>query len=298
LAGAGDSRPLVSIITPSFNQGRFLGDCIASVASQSYRPIEHIVFDGGSTDETLEVLGSAPATVSWVSESDRGQSDAINKAFARSRGQIVGWLNSDDAYFSPDVVAAAVALFLREPAVKVAYGHAALVNEDGLVLQLLWAPRFSERLLPSVNFISQPTVFLRRNVVADLLVDESYEYSMDRELWLRLSGTHRFKRIDRIVAIDRHHPARKVYTPNTRRSLEDQSLDERYVRSSKIVNWCLRRAYGPFARLAGVRLLTKTRTTFACDLHVDGIARLGWRQFLVRRRKMELGTAASRTSGG
>ena len=91
--------PLVSILTPSFNQAAWLGDNLRSVACQTYPDIEHVVMDGGSTDGSVDILRAAGDSIVWRSEPDRGQSDAINKAFSLSHGEIIGWINSDDAYF-------------------------------------------------------------------------------------------------------------------------------------------------------------------------------------------------------
>src|SRR5918992_2241290 len=101
------SAPLVSVVTPSLNQGRYLREAIESVRAQTYSPIEHVVVDGGSTDETLDIL-SEYDHLRWVSEPDRGQSHALNKGFAMATGEIFGWLNADDAY-EPHAVAAGVA---------------------------------------------------------------------------------------------------------------------------------------------------------------------------------------------
>jgi glycosyltransferase involved in cell wall biosynthesis len=280
----------VSILTPSFNQGRFLGDCIRSVAAQTYRPLEHIVCDGGSTDETLDVLRRAPASVHWVSEPDRGQSHALNKAFSRSTGDILGWLNSDDAYADPQAVETAVDLFRRRPDVDVVYGHAALANADGLILQMIWSPPFSYRLLPIVNFVVQPTVFLRRSILGESVVDEAFDYALDRELWLRLGSTTRFARIDRIVGIDRHHPDRKVYQGDPRADTEDAKLDAAYARIAPTAIRAVRRVYRPVARLAGARLIVKARQPMACDAHLDGPGKLFLRQVASRRRRMPFGT--------
>src|SRR5437868_3953200 len=103
------SSVLVSVLTPSFNQRPWLKDNLESVSSQSYPNIEHIVMDGASTDGSVEILRNSLHNVRWLSEPDRGQSHALNKAFAESRGEIVGWLNSDDAYFSCDAVGDVVA---------------------------------------------------------------------------------------------------------------------------------------------------------------------------------------------
>lgn len=204
--------PVASVLTPSYNQARWLVDNLRSVAAQTYPNIEHIVVDGGSTDGSVEILAAAPGVV-WNSGQDQGQSDALNMAFSRSTGDIIGWLNSDDAYFSRNAVAQAVAVFQEHPEVGVVYGHGVLVNGSGTLLHVLWTPPFSKKLLRSwYNPICQPTVFVRRSVIGRaFLVDRDFDYMMDRELWLYLSGRTLFHRLDRILAIDRHHPQRKSY---------------------------------------------------------------------------------------
>src|SRR5215212_4467984 len=109
------NQPFVSILSPSFNQGRFIRDCLVSVSNQTYKNIEHIVCDGGSTDQTLEHLTNAAPLVQWVSEPDRGQAHALNKAFAMSTGDIIGWINSDDALFATNTVETVVTLLDQWP---------------------------------------------------------------------------------------------------------------------------------------------------------------------------------------
>ena len=198
------------MLTPSFNQAAWLEDNLRSVACQTYHPIEHVVMDGGSTDASAEILGTAGDSVRWVSESDRGQSHAINKAFAASKGEIIGWLNSDDAYFDCRVVEDVVAYFLAHPDVDVVYGHCPQITADGHVIQVLWVPEFELRLLRKLDFIVQPGAFIRRSAITDPMVDESFHFGMDYELWLRLAESGRtFARLDRLTAIDRHQPDRK-----------------------------------------------------------------------------------------
>src|SRR5205807_1163667 len=126
-------------------------------------------------------------SIKWESRHDNGQSDALNRAFRRSAGEIIGWVNSDDAYFGPSVIARVVETFESRPNVAVVYGHAAMVNADGLLLQLIWVPQFSATLLRWENFIIQPAAFIRRSALGGRFVDEMYDYAMDRELWLRLA---------------------------------------------------------------------------------------------------------------
>jgi hypothetical protein len=207
------TTPLVSILTPSYQQAAWLPDNLRSVAEQTHPNIEHIVMDGGSTDATRDLLAAAGATVTWRSEADNGQADAINKAFAASAGEIIGWINSDDAYLDRSVIADVVAFFLAHPDVDVAYGHGLQTTEDGCAIQVLWAPPFDAELLRTANFITQPATFLRRRVLSEPMLDETFHFAMDYELWLRLlAGGATFARIDRVTGIDRHQPARKSST--------------------------------------------------------------------------------------
>ena len=186
--------------------------------------------DGGSTDGSIKILESAGPAVIWESGHDQGQSEAINKAFHRSTGDIIGWLNSDDAYFSRDAVARAVEAFQKYPEVGVVYGHAVLVNASGTLLYVLWTPPFNKKLLRSwYNPICQPTVFVRRSAIGrDFLVDRDFDYMMDRELWLHLSSRTRFLRLDQIVAVDRHHTGRKSYTRLDLAAHDYELIHERY----------------------------------------------------------------------
>ena len=206
-------RPLVSILTPSFNQAAWLGENLRSVSCQTYPTIEHIVMDGGSTDGTVEILEAAGDSVRWRSESDKGQSDAINKAFRESTGEIIGWINSDDAYFDCSVVEDVVEYFVAHPEVDVVFGHCAQIDEQGTIIWMIWVPWFFRRLLKIVNFIGQPVAFIRRSALSDPMLDETYHFTMDYELWLRLDARgSRFHRINRITAVDRHQADRKSET--------------------------------------------------------------------------------------
>ncbi len=205
--------PLVSILTPSFNQAAWLADNLRSVACQTYPRIEQIVMDGGSTDGSVEILRAAGDSVTWRSEPDAGQSDAINKAFRESTGEIIGWINSDDAYFDCRVVEDVVAYFVSHPDIDVVFGHAAQIAEDGTIIWMIWVPSFSRRLLRIVNFIGQPVAFIRRSALDEPMLNESFDFAMDYELWLRLDGKGcRFHRINRITAVDRHQRSRKGVT--------------------------------------------------------------------------------------
>jgi len=279
----------VSIVTPSFNQARWLRDTIRSVAVQDYPDVEHIVMDGGSSDASPGILARSPSLTAWRSEPDRGQSHAINKAFAASTGDIIGWLNSDDAYFDPQVVSAVVAEFERRPAVDVVYGHAALVNSAGRVLHALWVPPFNERLLRRTNFLIQPAVFVRRAAAGAALVDEHFDFSMDRELWLRLLTCGcRFRRLDRVLAIDRNWAGRKVATRLDIAAVDQFELERRYhVPHRTVTNAALIKLFTITRRIAGVRLArTLVSEQLAFDGRQDGWPHLMRRQLLQTRAGM------------
>lgn len=180
-----DTKALVSIITPSFNTGPYIDSTLKSVASQDYPNIEHIVFDGGSTDETLEILAKYP-NVAWVSEKDKGQSDAINKGFSKAKGKYIGWLNSDDTY-SEGAVSKAVEYLEKNPDVDMIYTDLNIIDEKDTVYGFTKGLEFNLRNLLENNPVKQPTFLMRREVIDKLKgVDESLHFVMDRELWLRM----------------------------------------------------------------------------------------------------------------
>jgi glycosyltransferase involved in cell wall biosynthesis len=250
--------PLVSILTPSFQQAPWLADNLRSVACQTYPDIEHIVMDGGSTDGSVDILRAAGDAVTWRSEPDAGQADAINTAFRASSGEIIGWINSDDAYFDCGVVADVVAHFVAHPEIDVVFGHAAQVSEDGTIIWMIWVPRFSHRLLRIVNFIGQPVAFIRRTALTEPMLDASYDFAMDYELWLRLEEKGcSFHRLDRITAVDRHQRARKGVTMEDvlHSDLERlaQTHGRRYPPGKRLLSW----GFYTWRRLMGVFLIPR-----------------------------------------
>ena len=275
---------LVSILTPSYNQGRFIGDCITSVANQTYRPIEHVVMDGGSTDETLEVLASAPEHLRWRSEADRGQSHALNKALAESRGEIIGWLNSDDAYADRRAIEEAVRLFERYPDVGAVYGHSLMIDAHNKVLQYAWAPPHWNALLKRLTPFTQPAVFLRRSALPEPFVREDLNFVMDRDLWRRLLTRTRFERIDLIVGIDRHHGERKVESAAFRREQDEYSGSG----LKPVLNRALTKGVKVGLRLRGLADVYSLERKLepAVSLSFDAPVSLALRQGLVPRRYM------------
>lgn len=278
--------PLVSVLTPSFNQAAWLGDNLRSVACQSYPHIEHVVMDGGSTDGSKELSGAADHRLIWHSEPDEGQADAINKAFEASSGEIIGWINSDDAYFGPDTISAVVDHFAVHPEVDVVYGHCLQTTADGGAIQVLWAPTFDGELLRTLNIISQPATFFRRSAIEPPLLDATFHFTMDYELWLRLESMgRRFARIDRFVAIDRHQPDRKSSTIKDVHDRDLERLAQRYDTRFGPEHEAARRRFYLTQRVAGARLIPRIRPPFAFTAPDRPTAGLLLRQVVTRRSR-------------
>jgi glycosyltransferase involved in cell wall biosynthesis len=287
------TAPLVSVLTPSFNQSRWLEENLRSVANQTYPHIEHIVMDGASTDGSVDILERAGRTVRWTSESDNGQSHALNKAFADSRGEIIGWLNSDDAYFRRDTVELVVRAFEEHPEAAIVYGHAALVNADGLLLHMVWVPRFSARLLRTHNFIIQPAAFIRRSAIASQFLDEAFQSAMDRELWLRLAPVQRFVRLGHVLATDRHHRDRKSVARKDLGRIDTARIVQAYPVPEGWSTQLRLKALKFAFRLAGVSLAGEAFRSLACEARPGGRTLLYIRQLFVVRALMPDGSITS-----
>jgi glycosyltransferase involved in cell wall biosynthesis len=184
-----NKSPLVSIVTPSFNQGQFLEETIQSVLSQDYDRIEYIIVDGGSTDNSTEIIRHYSDKLSWwVSEPDQGQTDAINKGFARAKGDIFAWLNSDDTYL-PNALAEAVEYLENNPEIGMVYGDANLINENGQVIGKFPARKTDyRRLQRGFVHIPQQASFFRAELWRRVgPLDPTFYFAMDYDLWVRLS---------------------------------------------------------------------------------------------------------------
>jgi len=183
-----NEKPLVSIITPSFNQAKFLEQTITSVLNQDYPNLEYLVVDGGSVDGSQDIIKKHAAKLKWwVSEPDRGQADAINKGFQRARGEYVAWLNSDD-YYLPDAISKVVNVFQSHPDLSLVYGNVLAVNGSGNIINHLRYQQWKLEDLMKFNIIGQPSVFIRRAYLQKSgLLNLSYQYLLDHQLWLRLA---------------------------------------------------------------------------------------------------------------
>ena len=207
---ASESKPLVSIITPSFNQAEFLEASLRSVLDQDYPHIEYLVVDGASTDGSVEIIARNAARLEWwVSEPDSGQAEAINKGFQRAKGEFVAWLNSDDLYL-PGAITQAVAALQAHPQAAFVYGDLDSIRRDGSRFHTIRYQPYQLQDLLSFQMIGQPSVFMRRSLLEQAaFLDPSYHFLLDHHLWLRLAQQGEIVYVPRTWAAARHHSAAK-----------------------------------------------------------------------------------------
>ncbi len=201
---------LVSIITPSYNQASYLEQTIQSVLEQDYPRIEYIVIDGGSTDNSVEIIKKyANRLTYWISEKDSGQADAINKGLVHAKGKILGWLNSDD-YYLPHAISAVVKCFEDNPDVVMIYGDMLAVNGNGQTLNVLKYKQLSLQDLLCFQIIGQPSVFFRRSALEKTgMLDTSFHFMLDHHLWIRLAQQDRILHVPQIWSAARYHAEAK-----------------------------------------------------------------------------------------
>ncbi len=194
--------PKISVVTPSYNQGQFIEETIKSVLSQEGDFfIEYMIMDGGSTDDSVEVIKKYDRLLkekkwplkcrgveySWVSEKDKGQTDAVNKGFRAATGEILGWLNSDDTYL-PGAFAKVVEYFGTHDDVMMAYGEGYYISKEGDIMERYPTEPFDIKRLAETCFICQPSVFMRRDVPDEAgYLDDGLNYCMDYEYWIRIA---------------------------------------------------------------------------------------------------------------
>ena len=257
--------PKVSIVTPSFNQGRFLPQTLDCVRAQDYPNIEHIVIDGGSTDGTLDILRTAPA-IRWVSAKDRGQVDALNQGFALATGEILAWLNSDDTMDRHTVRFAVEAL--QRTQADMVYGDLEIVDENGRHQRMIWGIPFDIRvLLYGINYIGQQTVFFRRELLQRAgPLREEFDNAFDYELWLRFARHGRLVYVPQLRAQIRHHAAAKSVAHNPVTQTDTARIRAEYWRQGGLPSWWQRAPWAGALR-------------FSCRLYRQwSVLRLhGWR---------------------
>jgi glycosyltransferase involved in cell wall biosynthesis len=234
------SQPLVSIVTPSYNQAEYLEAALRSILAQDYPRLEILVADGASSDGSPEIIRRYAGRLAWwVSEPDRGQAEAINKGLRRAGGEIVAWLNSDDLYL-PGAVSQAVGALQADPALGLVFGDALTIDGQGRPLNNLAFGDWGLAELLAFRIICQPAVFMRRAALEQAgTLDESYHYMLDHHLWLRIAALGPVKHIPAWLAAARHHPGAK-----------NVSQAEGFAReTARLLDWLQAHpALGPLAR--------------------------------------------------
>lgn len=222
--------PLVSIVTPSFNQGHFIEETIQSVLTQDYPNIEYLVIDGGSTDNTVEILRKYEGRLKWISEPDGGQSHAINKGFHMARGEIVAWLNSDDTLL-PGAISKAARHLIKNQETMMVYGEGYLMDQHSQITGRFPAtePFNLWRLIYYGDYILQQTVFMRKKIFDVIpMVDESLHYGMDWDLFIRIGKRFKVDYIPEYLGILREYPEAKSFAGGVKRLEELTSIMRRH----------------------------------------------------------------------
>jgi glycosyltransferase involved in cell wall biosynthesis len=221
---------LVSVVTPSLNQARFLEATLQSVAEQDYPNIEHLILDGGSSDETVNILtrwGEMPHIL-WTSGPDGGQADAIQRGIDAARGNVVGWLNSDDIYLDSHVIADVMSLFAK--GADVVTGGGWYISETGTRLEPIpvRADALRFRTLRHVDWVLQPATFVRKAILTESRLDTSLHYAFDWDLFIQLSRKYKFTVLPKALAGYRLHAAAKTVGRGEKRRQEIRTVAARY----------------------------------------------------------------------
>ncbi len=205
-----EELPLVSIITPSYNQGEFIKETIESVLNQDYPNIEYLVIDGGSTDQTVDILKSYGNRITWVSEKDEGQADAVNKGISAAHGSIIGWLNSDDTYLE-GAISIMVKYFKNHPTTDMVYGEGYYIDKSSNIIERYLTEKFSRSRLAEQCIICQPTAFFTKKFVEEVgMLDKSLQLCMDYELWIRMAQKGKVAYIPVYIATSRMYEENKT----------------------------------------------------------------------------------------
>jgi len=213
---AGQSWPKISIVTPSYNQGPYLEKTIRSVLLQGYPNLEYIIIDGGSTDQSVEIIKKYELWIDfWVSEKDRGQSHAVNKGLEQATGELLGWLNSDD-YYLPGALFKFAQTYLEDTTVGAIYGHGHIADSKGQVVHK--AKTFDvnistlfEWFAGGAEFMQPSCLFTRHAWLNCGPIAEDLEYAMDLDLWIKIAGRYKFQKVDELLSISLRHDDAKTF---------------------------------------------------------------------------------------
>lgn len=223
--------PLVSVVTPAYNQADFLRDTLESVLAQDYSNIEHQVIDDGSTDSTPEILKEYSDRILVESHQNRGQTPTINKGWERARGDILTWLNSDDT-FLPGAVSTAVQYFHEHPDVDIVFGDTLFTEADGTPIEPSRKRAefdYKTFVLECENPIAQPSAFIRRKVIDDVgFLDPKFYYFMDWDFWLRAGLRHRIEYFPGLYSTYRLHKDSKTVAQANKAAPELQYMYRKF----------------------------------------------------------------------
>jgi len=245
---SGKSWPKISIVTPSYNQGPYLEKTIRSVLLQGYPNLEYFVIDGGSTDQSVDIIKKyEPWIDNWVSEKDRGQSHAINKGLKMATGELLGWLNSDD-YFLPGAFFKFGQTFLEDPSIGAICGQGHIIDERG---EIIYTPKLLPVTKESLfawcfgnDFMQPSCLFTMKSWEKSGPIDESLNFALDVEYWIRIAEKFKFKRISDVLSVSLSHSLAKTTSMRDRSHAELAIICMRYgaeTQARRILNQILDR---------------------------------------------------------
>ena len=223
--------PIVSIITPSYNQVKFLEDTIRSVICQDYPHMEYIVIDGGSTDGSINIIHRYEKKLAyWISEPDKGQSNAINKGFAQAKGSIYAWLNSDDL-LAPSAVRIAVHYLTQNTGIGLVYGDRLHIDSKGNVVGINICPSHDINMFRRNFTLPQETVFFKREVFEKVGgIDESLKFSMDFDFWCKMEQITEMHHIPAFLGCFREHGTAKSITFHDSQNTSSEEYREEHAK--------------------------------------------------------------------
>ncbi len=231
----------LSIITPAYNCGDYIDECIKSVMNQNHSDVEHLVIDGCSTDNTLDILKNHDH-LTWISEPDKGQSDALNKGFKMAKGEILGWLNADD-YYRPNVFSTVIEAFEKNPDADIIYGNWSFVNENGEVIKKFQTVPFNlSAIIYYGPYLGSTALFFRKEIVEEgILIDERFKFAMDWEWYARLGSLGKKFRF-----VNQNFANFRIHGDNMSLKFRNMSdMDKYFTRARQLAEgYAIKRCYG------------------------------------------------------
>ncbi len=247
-----DAFPRISIVIPSFNQGRFIEATLRSLLDQSYPSLEVLVIDGGSTDSTVEIIEQYAGHLAyWVSEPDEGQTHALIKGFDRATGEIGGWLCSDDLH-EPWTLREVAGFFGAHPQAQVVYGDSSWIDIDGRPIRPKREHAFNRFIWTyDYNFIPQPSTFWRMSLYRQVGgLDQAFDLAMDADLWIRCADVTRLHHVRRYWSRMRFYPQQKNQARRAESNVEDRIMRRRYIGDESLYSLRAKKVIAKGTRIA------------------------------------------------